>query len=60
MLPGETIHSFLPQDLPWWQPDYFVFFSVLYLVLLGILAGMGYCLVKATMETIRGNPHGHR
>lgn len=26
MLPGETVQSILPQDLPWWRPD-FAFFS---------------------------------
>jgi len=60
MLPGETIHSILPQDLPWWQPDHFVFFSILYLVLLGIVGGMGYCVVKATLETFWGNSHGRQ
>lgn len=34
MLPGETVHSPLPQDIPWWSPDFAVFFGVLYLVLL--------------------------
>ena len=51
MLHGETIHSPLPQDLPWWQPDHFVFFSVLYLVLFIIASGMGYCVVKAFLDT---------
>ena len=31
MLHGETIHSPLPQDIPWWSPDFAVFFGVLYL-----------------------------
>lgn len=27
MLHGETIHSPLPQDIPWWSPDFAVFFG---------------------------------
>ncbi len=42
MLPGETVHSPLPQDIPWWSPDFAVFFGVLYLVLLFIGSGVGY------------------
>lgn len=40
---GETIHSALPWDIPWWMPDHFVFFGVLYLVL--IVLGIGTTLV---------------
>jgi len=58
MLHGETIHSMLPQDLPWWEPDHFVFFSILYVILLCIVSGMGYCLVKAVMETLRETSRG--
>jgi hypothetical protein len=43
----------------WWQPDHFVFFSVLYLVLFIIASGMGYCVVKAFKDTIRGGVGGH-
>ena len=40
MLHGETIHSPLPQDIPWWSPDFAVFFGVLYLVLFVIGTGV--------------------
>ena len=43
MLHGETIHSPLPQDIPWWSPDFAVFFGVLYLVLFVIGTGVGGC-----------------
>ncbi|MHC1789487.1 hypothetical protein DVDV_3815 [Desulfovibrio sp. DV] len=59
MLHGETVHSPLPQDLPWWQPDHFVFFSVLYLVLFIIASGMGYCIYKAYLDTKNAPAHGH-
>jgi len=53
MLPGETIHSMLPQDLPWWRPDYAVFFGVLYTVLLILGSGLGVVFVKSIMQTLK-------
>ena len=51
MLHGETVQSPLPMDLPWWQPDHFVFFGVLYIVL-GVLAvGLTYTIVKSWCDT---------
>ncbi len=58
MIHGETVHSPLPQDLPWWAPDHFVFFSVLYLVLFILASGMGYCVLKALVDTAKGDAHG--
>ncbi len=54
MLHGETVHSPLPMDLPWWQADHAVFFGVLYIVLGVIATGMGYCILKAWCDS-RGN-----
>ena len=53
MLPGETVHSMLPQDLPWWRPDYAVFFGVLYAVLLIIGSGVGVVFVKSIVQTVK-------
>ncbi len=53
MLPGETIHSMLPQDLPWWRPDYAIFFGVLYAVLLIIGSGVGVVVVKSIVQTVK-------
>lgn len=50
MLHGETVHSPLPQDIPWWSPDFAIFFGVLYLVLFVIASGVGYVLVRAAKE----------
>ena len=47
MLHGETIHSPLPQDIPWWSPDFAVFFGVLYLVLFVIGTGVGYVILRS-------------
>lgn len=50
MLHGETIHSPLPMDIPWWMPDHFVFFGVLYAVLFVIMSGVGYVVMKSVAE----------
>lgn len=52
---GETIHSMLPWDIPWWMPDHFVFFGVLYLVLATL--GLGATLVVA--KTLKDMKAGH-
>ncbi|WP_461209385.1 hypothetical protein [Desulfocurvus sp. DL9XJH121] len=61
MIHGETLHSPLPWDLPWWMPDHVVFFGTLYMVL-GILGlAVGFILTKSYIETVI-NPkseHGH-
>ncbi len=51
MLHGETVHSPLPMDLPWWQPDHFIFFGILYAVIAVLGAGLAYCAVKAWMDS---------
>ncbi len=53
MIHGETVHSPLPQDLPWWAPDHAIFFGVLYIVLAVIGIGMGYVVVKSLLESKR-------
>ncbi len=53
MLHGETVHSPLPQDLPWFQADHAVFFGVLYIVLFVICCGLGYCIMKSWCESRR-------
>ena len=50
MLHGETVHSPLPQDIPWWSPDFAIFFGVLYLVLLVIASGLGVVLLRALRD----------
>jgi hypothetical protein len=57
MLHGETVHSPLPQDLPWWMPDHFVFFSVLYIVIAIIGVGMGYTALKTWWQVRGGEGH---
>ncbi|MEF2143977.1 MAG: hypothetical protein V3573_00905 [Desulfovibrionaceae bacterium] len=57
MLHGETVHSPLPQDLPWWMPDHAIFFGVLYIVIAVIGVGMGYVIMKSWWETRNGESH---
>ncbi|WP_264984179.1 hypothetical protein [Pseudodesulfovibrio portus] len=49
MIHGETVHSPLPMDLPWWMPDHFVFFGVLYVVL-GVI---GVALAVTVFQSLR-------
>ncbi|WFS64395.1 hypothetical protein LF599_09725 [Pseudodesulfovibrio thermohalotolerans] len=49
MIHGETVHSPLPMDLPWWMPDHFVFFGVLYIVL-GVI---GVALTVTVLQSLR-------
>lgn len=53
MIPGETVHSMLPQDIPWWRPDHAIFFGVLYAVILIIGSGVGLVVLKSLLETIK-------
>lgn len=58
MLHGETVHSALPQDIPWWSPDFSVFFGVLYLVLIVIFSGVGAVFLK-TLRDVCNRPSHH-
>ncbi len=63
MLPGETIQSILPWDLPWWMPDHVVFMGAFYMSLILIGAGVGYVVIKSLKDTLsdsgESNGHGH-
>ncbi|MDR2604998.1 MAG: hypothetical protein LBC55_06580 [Desulfovibrio sp.] len=56
---GETMHSMLPQDIPWFLPDHAIFFGVLYAVL-GVLGlGLAYVVVKSVRQTACGCSDTH-
>ena len=64
MLPGETIQSFLPQDIPWWMPDHAIFMGAFYLALILIGTGVGYVVLKSLKDSLsddghNGHGHGH-
>ena len=50
---GETVHSALPQDIPWFLPDHAIFFGVLYAVLIAIGLGLGYVFIKSARDAAR-------
>ncbi|MGE4298599.1 MAG: hypothetical protein AB7E47_11265 [Desulfovibrionaceae bacterium] len=56
---GETVHSALPWDIPWWMSDHFVFFGVLYLVLMIVGTGVGWVVLQSLMQLKGGNASGH-
>ena len=58
VLPGETLHSALPQDIPWWMPDHAIFFGLFYAVLAVIGGGLAYVVFRTFMDLI--NPHGRK
>lgn len=57
MLKGETLHSMLPQDIPWWMPDHAVFFGALYAVLIAIVIGLACVLVKSMKDVKATSDH---
>ena len=57
MIPGETVQSMLPQDLPWWLPDHAIFFGVLYGVVLVIGAGVGFVVLRSLAQTFADKHH---
>lgn len=61
MLHGETIHSVLPWDIPWWMPDHFVFMGVLYLVLGIVGTGVAVVILQSLRQTYcsKGHDNGH-
>jgi len=50
---GETVHSVLPQDIPWFLPDHAIFFGVLYAALLVIGGGFAYVIMKSVRDAAK-------
>ena len=55
MLPGETLHSMLPWDIPWWLPDHAIFFGILYAVIGVLGATLGLVFLKTLLESTKGS-----
>ena len=53
MLRGETVHSCLPWDIPWQQPEYAVFFGIFYVLTGLIIFGLGLALAKTVRQCAR-------
>lgn len=56
---GETLHSCLPQDIPWFFPDHAIFFGAFYAVVLVIGGGLGYVVLKSVLDTAKGDSGAH-
>ena len=56
---GETLHSCLPQDIPWFLPDHAIFFGAFYAVVLVIAGGLGYVFLKSVLDTVKGGNGAH-
>lgn len=57
MIHGETVQSPLPMDLPWWMPDHFVFFGVLYVVLGVIGLGLFITVLQSLRDAKNADHH---
>lgn len=53
MLRGETVHSCLPWDIPWWQAEYAVFFAIFYALVGAIIAGLSVALLKTVRQVYK-------
>lgn len=50
MLHGETVRSCLPWDIPWWQVEYAVFFTIFYASMALIFIGLGAVFIKTVRQ----------
>jgi hypothetical protein len=50
---GETIHSMLPQDIPWFLPDHAIFFGLVYSVLIVLGVGFGCVVMKSVWDAFK-------
>ncbi len=55
---GETVHSPLPQDIPWFLPDHAIFFGVLYAVIAVIGLGLSYVVIKSIADAAKDSSCG--
>jgi hypothetical protein len=55
---GETLHSCMPQDIPWFLPDHAIFFGAFYSALIVIGAGLGFVFLKSLRDLFKsGGQH---
>lgn len=57
LLYGQNGYSPFPWNLPIWQPDYAVFFGVLYLVLLALGCGLAIVFMKTIRDAKNEDTH---
>ena len=56
---GETLHSCLPQDIPWFLPDHMIFFGAFYAVVAVIGCGVGFVFLKSMRDALKGDGGHH-
>ena len=59
LIHGENRHSPFPWDLPLWQPDYAIFFGVLYAVILILGIGLSLVFARSIMEARKSDKNDH-
>ena len=59
LLHGQNNQSPFPWDLPLWQPDYAIFFGVLYAVILILGIGLSLVFARSIMEARTADKNEH-
>ena len=59
LLHGQNNQSPFPWDLPLWQPDYAIFFGVLYAVILILGIGLSLVSARSIMEARKADKNEH-
>ena len=59
LIHGQNNQSPLPWDLPLWQPDYAIFFGVLYAVILILGIGLSLVFARSIMEARKADKNDH-
>ena len=59
LIHGQNNQSPFPWDLPLWQPDYAIFFGVLYAVILILGIGLSLVFARSIMEARKADKNEH-
>ena len=59
LIHGQNNQSPFPWDLPLWQPDYAIFFGVLYAVILILGIGLSLVFARSIMEARKSDKSEH-
>ena len=59
LIHGQNNQSPFPWELPLWQPDYAIFFGVLYAVILSLGIGLSLVFARSIMEARKSDKNDH-
>ena len=59
LIHGQNGQSPFPWDLPMWQPDYAIFFGVLYTVILILGIGLSLVFARSFMDYMKSDRNDH-